>query len=42
MSEPIPILSSIDEAPPAEATPHDPYDGVPLGVECAWPSQAAS
>jgi hypothetical protein len=24
---------------PAELAPTDPYDGVALGVECAWPSE---
>ena len=24
---------------PAEGAPADPYDGVALGVECAWPSE---
>jgi hypothetical protein len=27
------------EQAPAESAPADPYDGVALGVECAWPAE---
>lgn len=31
------------EAPPADdAVQPDPYDGVALGVECAWPIETSS
>jgi hypothetical protein len=33
-------LTDPDESPAAEAGHPDPYDGVALGVECAWPSEA--
>lgn len=33
------IADSQDQDAPAEATQPDPYDGVALGVECAWPTE---
>jgi hypothetical protein len=35
---PLPAESRADL--PADAPPPDPYDGVALGVECAWPREA--
>jgi hypothetical protein len=31
--------AEILEPAPVEAEPADPYDGVALGVECAWPAE---
>ena len=41
MFEPSPIPEPV-EAPPADAAQPDPYDGVALGVECAWPIETSS
>ncbi len=38
MFENPPPLETQDELP-AEGAPADPYDGVALGVECAWPAE---
>ena len=32
-------LPDPEESPTAEGGCPDPYDGVALGVECAWPSE---
>lgn len=42
MLELSPLPDSSDEAQPVEAAQRDPYDGVALGVECAWPSDSRS
>jgi hypothetical protein len=36
MDETLP-LQAPDATPALESAPTDPYDGVALGVECAWP-----
>jgi hypothetical protein len=43
MSDLSPLPDPSDEALPVEADAlRDPYDGVALGVECAWPSDSRS
>jgi hypothetical protein len=37
MNENSPLLQAAEQTPPVESAPADPYDGVALGVECAWP-----
>jgi hypothetical protein len=39
MFEPLPVPDP-EESPAVEPGRADPYDGVALGVECAWPSEA--
>lgn len=38
MFEDQPLLQAQEELP-ADDAPADPYDGVALGVECAWPAE---
>jgi hypothetical protein len=35
----IDLPAELPEPAPADGAPADPYDGVALGVECAWPAE---